>query len=271
MITKRFHLGSIILATLVAGPLVAQEGPDGGWGYSAAYGRPPEGMTGPLRERSSALDRLSQEAIRRPDFEGGAARAQARYAGDPTVSLSRLRNAPPPRAVKLVTRSTEAFRDGEKEKGVELLERAIEVHPNYIEARNNLGVYYHRTGRYDDAAKQFAAVLALDPSLAPTYTNMALALSAMGRLDEARAHARRGLELEPRSPAANYALGAILAIDHVRLGDAVEMFRLAAPEFPKAQLLAADLLLVQGKTDEARKELRGFLERTAEWSAGADE
>jgi len=256
----RLCLSNAFLAMLLAASVHAQQPPNDPWGgYGAQHGRAPSGLRHPINERKEALDRLIAPGSRRNPTREARERARARYAGDPTVSLNRLRHAPPPKAERRMARAIEAFQAGEEAEGVKQLEKAIEIHPEYIEAHNNLGVHYQRAGRYEEAAEQFAAALALDPSLVQGYSNMSLALAALGRFDEARDHARRGFELAPRSPSANYALAALLARDEARRDDAVKMFRVAAPTYPKAHLLAADLLLVQGKTEEARRELQGFL------------
>jgi tetratricopeptide (TPR) repeat protein len=75
------------------------------------------------------------------------------------------------------------------------------------EARVNLGTFYARLGRFDDARIEFAAALRLDRSFVPAYVNAADASRAQDREDDALRWLQEGLAAAPRSAALYHALG----------------------------------------------------------------
>lgn len=179
-------------------------------------------------------------------------------AGEP-ISLGRIKHAPPAKAVKQMLRAQEAFQAGDDEKGVKRLKQAIEIHPNYIEARNNLGVRYSIMGRWSDAAKQFEKASELDPAAALPRLNLAVALQALGEEESAVINAEEAVRLAPHDVGMNYNLGAILAQQGRRLDDAVRHLSRAESVYPKAKLVKAEAFLQMGQSDDAQKELRQFL------------
>ena len=178
-----------------------------------------------------------------------------------TVSLARLKNAPPPKALREVDKANAALADGDRKKAIRHLLKAIKIHPNFIEARNNLGVQYMRQKQYEDAMEQFERTLELDPTSTKTYVNLAVALHSMGQLADAQSAAQRALELDPNSPEGHMALSAVL-LDMGPRERAIPSLLEAARTFPQAHLLAADLLIETGRYDEAQDELRRFMRST---------
>lgn len=91
---------------------------------------------------------------------------------------------------------------GESGRVVPELEQAVKCDSQFARAWYNLGLA--RSGQGDDAGALVALVRAesADPSDARTTYARATVLARMGKLDEARAAARRALELAPNSAAA---------------------------------------------------------------------
>jgi chemotaxis protein methyltransferase CheR len=84
-----------------------------------------------------------------------------------------------------------------------------------------------RDGRYEEAADVAHTITGADPLRADAYTVRALALSNLGRHDDALADLRKAVYLEPRAGFAHFLLGGTLA----RLGDeqaAARSYRAAA-------------------------------------------
>jgi predicted CXXCH cytochrome family protein len=75
------------------------------------------------------------------------------------------------------------------------------------EARTNLGTFYARLGRLDDAQAEFAAATRLDRTFVPAYVNAADACRARGREDDALLWLQEGLAAAPGSAALHHALG----------------------------------------------------------------
>jgi Flp pilus assembly protein TadD len=64
-----------------------------------------------------------------------------------------------------------------------------------VETLHNRGVTRRRLGQLEEAVADFSRALQLDSDLRLAYRNRALALASLGRATEARADARRFLEL----------------------------------------------------------------------------
>ena len=139
------------------------------------------------------------------------------------------------------------------------LEEAIAIHPDFIEARNNLGVHYSKLGRWKDAVEQFERASNLDPAAALPHLNLAVALQAIGDEDAAVLNAEEAIRLAPHDAGMHYNLGAILAQQGRRLDDAVQHLSRAERAFPKATLIKAEALLQQGNPGDAQAALRHFL------------
>lgn len=67
-------------------------------------------------------------------------------------------------------------------------------------ALNNLGARLARGGRLEEAEKMFLRAVELSPGYAPALRNAALASRDLGRLEEARALARRARAADPDAP-----------------------------------------------------------------------
>ena len=70
--------------------------------------------------------------------------------------------------------------------------KAIELDPKLLGAYFNLGELYYGTGKMEAAVTKFQAVLRIDPDEPETLVYLGLALSRLGRFDEALAPLRRG-------------------------------------------------------------------------------
>jgi tetratricopeptide (TPR) repeat protein len=182
--------------------------------------------------------------------------AKVKPSSNETVSVARLLHAPPAKAAKLFEKAMTVVDLAES---IALLEKAIEEHPEYIEARHNLAVRLGRMRQYDRAVKHFEIVLQLDPSSAMAWANLGVTLDAMGDAEAAETAAKQALDLQPRSPIASFLLGSILLRRGANLGYAAELLGNAADEFPLAGLLQIDALLAAGETAPARSALHSLV------------
>ena len=108
-----------------------------------------------------------------------------------------------------------------------------------LEQAYQAGRVAYKEGRYDDAAAQFARVVAADPENLKARVNWAAALSASGKTSEAIVQCQNVLTRDPANAEAYYQWGAALA----RMGqhqEAVEKFDQALVLKPIAELLQDD-------------------------------
>jgi tetratricopeptide (TPR) repeat protein len=71
------------------------------------------------------------------------------------------------------------------EAGFGRFQRAIELNPDHVKARNDLGILCKKMGRLDEAIRYYQSALALDPELIATHYNLANARASAGQVDEA--------------------------------------------------------------------------------------
>lgn len=82
---------------------------------------------------------------------------------------------------------------------------AIELDPELVEARANLGCVLAECGQYDLAIAAFEGALQQYPDYADVHFHLARALDDAGRQGESQSHWRRFVELAPASPWADEA------------------------------------------------------------------
>jgi predicted TPR repeat methyltransferase len=92
-----------------------------------------------------------------------------------------------------------------------VFQRVLAVTPddNYTEglARLKLGLYWHRTGRVDEAIDNYRRIIQIEPDNLPAHVNLGNALDAAGRLDEAVGEFRTAVRINPQSYMPHYNLG----------------------------------------------------------------
>lgn len=74
---------------------------------------------------------------------------------------------------------------------------ALAMKPHSVEANNNLGIVLAQAGRPDEAAVWFRAALHIRPDDARLHANLARASRQMGRIPEAVEHYREAVRLDP--------------------------------------------------------------------------
>jgi len=210
-----------------------------------------------------SAEHSSPAGPRGPGFESrGLARQSAPQPVPGVVSIARLQNAPPHKALREMQKGVKAAAEGDREKAVQHYQRAIEIHPIYIEGYNNLGVQLMRLGMLDEAVTALEKAAELDPGSAQPHLNLSVALHAAGELEAAAYQAERAVELAPQSAAANLSLGLVLTAQGRDMEEALRRLRFAAREHPRASLAAADILLQLDRPKEAQAALRAFLNRS---------
>jgi Flp pilus assembly protein TadD len=136
------------------------------------------------------------------------------------------------------------------------------------EARTNLGTFYARIGRLDDAEAEFAAATRLDRTYVPAYANAADAYRAGGLEQDALRWIESGLAAVPRSAALHHALG--LAQARGKDAAALASLRRAAalePENARYAYVYAVALNSFGRSSDA---IRTLERAAARWPTDRD-
>ena len=118
--------------------------------------------------------------------------------------------------------------------------------------------YLGPLGRYHEAVKEMELAVEQDPLNVQWRGNLALSLHALGRNDEALAHLRRGLEIDPQNWGVHFIVGQV----HLATGDvpaavaAAERAYAVHPQHSMPWGLLAAALVRAGDTDRAKALLR---------------
>jgi len=176
--------------------------------------------------------------------------------GETTISLSRLRHTPPPKALKALQHGLKLDAAGDTAGSAEAFRRALALDPAYAEAHTDLGVEYMNLGMIDVAVNEFRRATALDPATSVHHANLGLALMILGRFREAEPEARTAVTLDATSTKAQYLLGYLLANRPETRAAAEEHLKYAAREFPEARSALADLYRATGTGALVETELR---------------
>ena len=81
---------------------------------------------------------------------------------------------------------------------LEILKGMAAANPNDIFARYGLAMEYRNAGDLEAAVREFRALMAAHPDYAATYLHAGQTLERLGRLEEARAVYRQGIEVTAR-------------------------------------------------------------------------
>ena len=176
--------------------------------------------------------------------------------GDPggssayVVDLRTLAANIPEEAVEEYEKAIEESADGNSERSIEHLSRALELAPDYAEAHNSLGAQYSLAARYDEARAEFEKARELNPpwvvpviNLGTLYYQEGEVRDIEGRTEEARDLYRQAVEtlegaitMDRISPTAHYFLG-------------VALYKTS--EYPRAESMLNRAIELNGDLDEA--------------------
>jgi len=132
--------------------------------------------------------------------------------------------------------------------------RALELDSSLAEPHATLGyVHMYHEWDWEAADREFRRAIALNPSYATAHEWYGLFLAAMGRFDEALAHARRAQELDPLSVAVSGTAAWVLNYSG-RLDEAEREIGIALrvdPEFEIGHLYLGRIHQAKGELDSA--------------------
>lgn len=112
------------------------------------------------------------------------------------------------------------FQQGQPDRGVSLVQKALAIKPDYVEAHYNIATALQGLGRFEEAVTHYQRVLAIDPGNPDAQNNLGAILIELRRPDEALPHFERALASNPNSAQAHSNIG-ILLRDMQRHEDAI--------------------------------------------------
>jgi tetratricopeptide (TPR) repeat protein len=151
------------------------------------------------------------------------------------------------RLLASIAMSVRQFGDAEA-----MLNRALEIAPDFYQARMDLGLAQQEQDKLDQAAESFRRAARLEPRRAQPWTALGTTLAMAGRHDEAMAAYHEALERDPRNPFALTGLGHVLKTIG-RQDEAIASYRRCTqhrPEHGEAHWSLANLKTFRFDDDE---------------------
>lgn len=120
-------------------------------------------------------------------------------------------------------------RQGEFARAAVQYRRALETVPDFIAARNRLGITLNKMGRHSEATQEFLVILETNPNLAFVRNNLGFSYYLEGNYAAAEAEFTRALEMKPDFTRARMNRGVAQA-KLARWSEALEDFKAACSE-----------------------------------------
>jgi len=98
--------------------------------------------------------------------------------------------------------------------------KALQLYPDYTEARTGLGVALMRKGYLGPAIQEFVRVLEIDPNFLRARNNLGRVLAAQGYYDEAIRELQKAIEIDPGYAPAHESLRAVIQFRNAEIEEA---------------------------------------------------
>ena len=134
-----------------------------------------------------------------------------------------------------------------------LWKHTLECTDHNAKAYNNLGSFFFRKGRLEQAIPFFQMALQIKPDNADLHYNIGTAFCRTGQLDQGIAHFQRALRNKPQNPDLHYNLGTALC-QTGQLNQAISHLQMAVqikPDYAAAHNNLGEALRQNGKVDQA--------------------
>ena len=168
----------------------------------------------------------------------------------------------PKSAVKEFEKGLDADRSGKTDDAARHYQKALRIAPDFYPAQNNLGSHYLNKGNFTAARSEFEEVIRLNQSDAAAYFNLSNVCLLLGQVNDAKRYLDEGNRRQPDSAFGQFLLGT-LNIRESKLPQAEGALRRAIqldPVMAQARLQLVNLLLQQGRKNDAAEQLREFVQ-----------
>jgi Flp pilus assembly protein TadD len=193
--------------------------------------------------------------------------------GARVVSAAELAQAVPEAAKREYGQGLKAVAKGDFLRAAGHFEQAVQIYPEYLAARNDLGAQYLKLKRLDEAESHFRLVLARDPKNFNAKFNLGLVRVERKDYADAVSQLRQAIALDGTRPVAHLWLGFAL----LQTGDPAG----AEQELTKALVMGGDdcvaanyhlarIYLGRGDAQEAARSARSYLEEAPKGEYAAE-
>jgi tetratricopeptide (TPR) repeat protein len=180
---------------------------------------------------------------------------------------NQILQADPKQPIALHLLGVIAYQVGKNDVAVDLISKALDVMPDYVEAYNNLGNAFNGMGKLEEAVASYRKALAIKPDYAEAHNNLGSTLDDLGKPDEAISHYRNAISIKPDYAEAHHNVA--LALEGLRRwDDAATSYQRALaikPDYAEAHFNLGNVLKEQDRLDEAIASYRKALAIKADY------
>jgi tetratricopeptide (TPR) repeat protein len=172
-----------------------------------------------------------------------------------------LMAAPKP-AAELYQKALQSEKDGDINKAVDELQRAVALYPQFTLALNELGILYQRLGKLEEAAKALGAAVKIAPETFELRLNYGIVLLKNKQFAEADTQLRHATEIRSASTLAHLYRGkALIQLRQYPQAEKElqEVIKLGGEDVPMAYRFLGALYNERGETQLAIKALEKYL------------
>ena len=202
---------SVLIFTILSGALVGQ----------------------PLTAQQTMLDASNGQILARPRVHDPNERG--------TISVQELQDPPSNRGMRMLDKAKQLIARGEIARGMEQLRAAQRETSVEAYALGMQATEHFKRGDLDTAMLELETAVALRPGIAVNQSNLAYMLGVKRRNEEALAHAKAALRLDPAHCKTRYVMAQIL-LQMGRTEEAAFPLRKAAEEIPEARALLSRVM-----------------------------
>ncbi len=187
---------------------------------------------------------------------------ESHVGADKTVSVAMLSQKVPSAAKREFDRAGRYLKEGNDLEAIAALKRAVAVYPDYLAARNDLGVQFMERGEFDEAATELQAAIKIDPKAFNPQLNLGIVLFRQNKFSESLATLDKALSIEPAAPAAHLFAGmASLQLNDMARGEKElnAAFDLGGSTYSVALLNLGRLYMKRGEREMALKSFEAYL------------
>lgn len=195
-----------------------------------------------------------------------ALRGKSTASGQPrgnVVSLEELSQKVPDAAKKEYEKAVKLANEGNSRQAIEGYKKALAIWPEYLMARNDLGVQYMNLKQLLEAAEQFEAAIEINPRAFNPHLNLGIVLVKQKQYISALERLNSAMSIDSSQPATHLYLG-IASVETDELVQAEKELKaalaLGGPEYSVAYYYLSHVRMKTGDRNGAIRELQTYLD-----------
>jgi Flp pilus assembly protein TadD len=190
-------------------------------------------------------------------------KASPRTSTGNVVSAAEFDQNVPSQAKKEYEKAIRSLNDGKTQEAIEQLKRALAISPNFLMARNDLGVQYLKLNRFAEALEQFESAIEINVKAFNPRLNLGIVLVKQKKFTDALDHLRMADSIDSSSPSVHFYLGITLVETDDLINAERELSKalsLGGAEYLVAHYYLAVSFMKNGDREKAIRELKSYLE-----------